>query len=160
MALVDTDLVSACIEDARAAAQSIAEFSGKVIFIYDENDLADKIKGMKVFPGLGVVYEGMTAITPASAFATAKTGSGNMGSSAELVLSFIVISQPETLFNADTKTPAILHLTALRRKMLDRRSPTGHFWKFQAEARAALRSGVAFWVQRWQVPIQLQHNKA
>ena len=46
--------------------------TGKVVVAYDENDLLDVLKGVRAFPAVGIVYEGMRSMSEDGA--TAKVG--------------------------------------------------------------------------------------
>lgn len=152
----DTDKVIACVEDVKQAVQSVAEFTNRTVFVYDQKDAADKLKGLQVFPAATIIYEGMRVVESSN---PAPQSSGRMGSSANLVVSIMVVDQGnQGLIKSDTRIPVMNLLGKLRRQMLDRRSPAGHFWKFVVEAEAAPANGLIFWVQRWQTPLQLQHG--
>jgi hypothetical protein len=147
-ATIPTQLISACVTDLSTRLQSIADLDNKVLFVFGQNDLEDKIKGAKFLPAVGVVYEGTRAIPDPGV--TAK-----LGGSAEAVFSLLVINRPDNLFNADIKTSTLNLLDTIRSKILATRGPTGHFWRFVVEAAADEQKGVVFWVQRWSIPIQL-----
>ena len=136
------------VQEVLARVQSIAQLTNKAVFVYNDDDLADKIKGVKTYPAVGIIYDGMRSL--GSSGQTAK-----FGISAEIVISIVLVMQPETLIAADAKTPVIDLLGQIRAMMMATRSVTGHFWHFLVEAPADKRSGLAFWVQRWSVPIQL-----
>lgn len=141
-----TQTVSKCVEDLRAHLQSIAAFKNKHLFVYHEDDLQDKLKGITL-PGAGVIYEGMRALPEA--------GGAKIGLSAELVFSLLVVSRPETLANVDSKTPLLNILDDVRNAILFTRSPTGHKWRFVVEAATRETHGAIFWVQRWSTTVQL-----
>lgn len=146
-------IASQIITQAIAVLQSIAQLQNKVVFVYDDDDLADKLKGVKTYPAVGIIYEGMRAVmTPGESY---KATTGKLGMSAELVISFVIAQQPETIVATDAKTPVIILLDAIRSSMMGTRSATGHLWRFVVEAPAVKSKGLAFWVQRWSVPVQL-----
>ena len=151
MALPDTDKVVATLMDLQAAVQSIAEFESRCLLVFDDNDAMDQLKGLKRWPAAVIQYEGMRA-------ASEQGATSKIGNSVVLIASVLVINQQETLIRTDTKVPTLLLLTQLRRKLLNRRSPGGHYWGFVVEAAAQTKSNLTFWVQRWQVPLQLQMN--
>jgi hypothetical protein len=136
------------VAEVMGRVQLIAQLANKIVFVYDDSDLADKIKGVKTFPAVGIIYDGMRSVPE-------RGPSARVGLSAEVVISIVLVMQPETLFQADAKTPVIDLLTLIRNSMMATRSVTGHFWHFLVEAPADTKSGLAFWVQRWSVPIQL-----
>ena len=139
--------VSLCATDLRNRLQSIADFKNKNLFVFDEDDLADKIKGVAL-PAAGVMYEGMRSLSEAGS-------NTKIGLSAELVFSIMVISRAENIANVDSKTPLLNLLDEIRKSLLGTRSPTGHYWKFVVEAATRESKGMVFWVQRWQTTIQL-----
>ena len=98
------------ITEVQGFLQSIAAFQNKVVFVYDENDLADKVKGIKVFPAAGIIYEGLRSVGEDGP----KGHTHRVGMSGEIVVSIVLIMQPETLFKADAKTPVILLLDSIR----------------------------------------------
>lgn len=128
--------------------------TGKVVVAYDENDLMDVLKGVRSYPAVGVVYEGMRSMSeePKS---TAK-----VGISCEVVLGFVLVERGDELHRTDQKkVRAIEYLDAMRYQFINQRSTvTQHFWHFMVEAPAALRTGAVCWVQRWSLPVQLQHR--
>ena|SRR5271157_5720537 len=140
------------IAEVKAKLNKVSSLEGKVVVVYDQNNLGDKLKGVK-FPAAGLIYDGMRSLPEQGA--TAK-----VGLSAELVISIVLVMQPETLFNADAKTPIIVLLDEVRSMMMSTRSVTGHFWHFLVEAPAEVQHGMAFWVQRWSTPIQLPRKTA
>ena len=141
---------SAVIEDVQTALQSIANLQNRSVFVYDDSDLQDKIKTIRSFPAVGVIYDGMRSVGDDSP----KGHTQRKGVSAELVISLVFIMQPETIIKSDAKTPVIDLMNTVRSMMIGKLSPTGHQYRFVLEAPAALKNGMAFWVQRWAVPIQ------
>lgn len=128
--------------------------TGKVVVAYDENDLLDVLKGVRAFPAVGVVYEGMRSMSeePKS---TAK-----VGISCEVVLGFVLVERGDEIHRTDQKkVRAIEYLDAMRYQFINQRSTVSqHFWHFMVEAPAALRTGAVCWVQRWSLPVQIQHR--
>jgi hypothetical protein len=126
--------------------------TGKVVVAYDENDLLDVLKGVRSYPAVGIVYEGMRS--------QSETGTtAQVGLSCEIVLGLVLVERGDELHNTTQKrTRAIEYLDAMRYQFIGQKSTvTRHFWKFMVEAPAALRSGTVCWVQRWSVPVQLAH---
>jgi hypothetical protein len=139
------DLVNAMT----ASIQLIPAFTNKSIWAYNDDDLIDKIKGLAVFPGIAVVYEGMRSKPEVGV-------SAKVGISAEAVISLVVIDQGEAIVRTDQrKINVITYLDALRSGIMATRSPTSHFWQFLVEAPAEVKKGMVFWVSRWSTPIQL-----
>lgn len=144
--VVATQTVSKCAADLLVRLQSIAKLYAKSIFIFTEDDLQDKLKGI-ILPGAGIIYEGLRALP--------ETGAARTGLSCEAVFSVIVVSQAETIANGDAKTPILNLLDELRNAILFARAPGGHLWRFVVEAATRETNGSIFWVQRWSTTIQL-----
>jgi len=127
--------------------------TGKVVVAYDENDLLDVLKGVRSFPAVGIVYEGMRSMSE-EPNPTAK-----VGLSCEIVLGFVLVERGDEIHATDQKkTRAIDYLDAMRLQFIGQRSTVSkHYWHFMVEAPAALRSGAVCWVQRWSLPVQLPH---
>lgn len=146
------DLATKCVTDLKThLSQLIA--AGKVIHVYDENELMDKTKGL-TFPAVGVVYEGMRAV-PETSNAESSKVSHKLGVSGELIASIMILQRPDSISAADTKTPAMTLLDDVRQEIMGSRSPSGHFWRFMVEASALEKNGVVIWLQRWSTPVQL-----
>jgi hypothetical protein len=129
------------------------DLTGRVVVAYDENDLHDVLKGIKSFPAVGIVYEGMRSMPESGP--TAK-----VGLSAEIVLAFVLVEAGDQIHRTNQKkVRAIEWLDAMRAQFIAQRSTvTQHFWHFLVESPAALRSGTVVWIQRWSVPVQLPHQ--
>lgn len=127
--------------------------TGKVVVAYDENDLLDVLKGVRAFPAVGIVYEGMRSLSEEGPTA-------RVGMSCEIVLAFVLVERGDEVHNTNQKkVRAIEYLDAMRLQFMGQRSTvTTHFWHFMVEAPAALRSGAVCWVQRWSVPVQMPHK--
>lgn len=124
--------------------------TGKVVVAYDENDLLNVLKGVRSFPAVGIVYEGMRSMSEEGPTA-------RVGLSAEIVLGFVLVEHGDEIHATNQKkTRAIDYLDAMRGQFMGQRSTvTHHFWHFMVESPASLRSGAVCWVQRWSVPVQL-----
>ena len=127
--------------------------TGKVVTAYDENDLLDVLKGVRSYPAVGIVYEGMRSLSEEGPTA-------RVGLSAEVVLGFVLVERGDEIHNTlQKKVRAIEYLDAMRLQFAGKRSTvTNHFWHFMVEAPAALRTGAVCWVQRWSLPLPLPHN--
>lgn len=140
-------LAQKCLDDAKTAVQSIAQAQGKTVFhLYDADQLLDETVGIK-YPAIGIVYEGIRHIerTPRDTH--------RVGAEAELWMTFVLMTKDESLgATSQTRLNAITFLDDLRKAMKDRRSPSGHFWRFMLEAPAARKNGNIMWVQRWVTP--------
>jgi len=127
--------------------------TGKVVTAYDENDLLDVLKGVRSFPAVGIVYEGMRSMSEEGPTA-------RVGISCEIVLGFVLVERGDEIHRTDQKkVRAIEFLDAMRYQFMGKKSTvTGHFWHFVVESPAALRTGAVCWVQRWSLPVQLPHQ--
>lgn len=142
------DIATKCVADLKGhLAQLIA--AGKVFHVYSEEELMDKTKGI-TFPAVGIVYEGMRAVSEDSDKKSVK-----MGVSAELIAAVMLIQRPDNISAADTKTPTMNLLDDIRQEIMGSKSPSGHWWKFVVEASANEKNGVVIWLQRWSTPVQL-----
>src|ERR1043165_20863 len=126
---------------------------GRVVIAYNEDDLLDLVKGIKSYPAVGIVYEGMRSMVE-------KGSTAKSGLSSQVVFSLVIIEQGSAIVASDQKrSRAIDYLEAMRDVFLtDKSATTGHMWHFLVEAPAALKAGMVCWVQRWGVPIQLLHS--
>jgi len=141
--------IANCMNALQAAVQSVSELEDKMVFVYSEDDLIDKIKGLTKYPGVGILYEGMRSEPELGR--TAKVGVSAIASFA-----LILIDQTDTPARTDQrKVNSFMYLEDIRIKLMATRSPTGHFWRFLAEAPAAVKGGRILWFQRWVTPIQL-----
>lgn len=144
------------LEESRARLLQLnappVDLTGRVVVAYDENDLLDVLKGIRNYPAVGIVYEGMRSMTEPGP--TAK-----VGLSAEIVLGFVLVERGDEIHSTNQKkVRAIEYLDAMRSQFIAQRSDvTKHFWHFVVEAPAALRSGAVVWIQRWSIPVQLPH---
>lgn len=122
----------------------------RVLIAYNANELIDNLKGIRSYPAVGVIYEGMHS--QAERGETMK-----VGVSAELLISFVLIEQGDEMVRTDQKrSRSINYLDAIRDQFMNVRSTvTGHMWHFQVEAPAELKAGMICWVQRWSLPVQL-----
>ena len=144
---MSSDIAKKCVDDVIAAVQSIALFKNKVFQVYAEDELYDRSKNL-MFPCVGVVYSGMKA--------TAENKSTHhIGLSAEFAVSILILFKNDVTAKKNQKMEIVTVLDELRDALKDRRSPSGHFWKFQVEAPAPGGAGVLVYLQRWATPVQL-----
>lgn len=136
-----------CIEDLGARVESIPSLEGRVFHIYSEAEIIERTKGM-AFPCVGIVYDGLMAAPEVGA-------TSRMGNSAELVASIMIFFRQDTRAKVDPKDTMVATLDEIRSKIMESRSPTGHFWKFQVEASVEGKQGLLTYVQRWATPVQL-----
>jgi hypothetical protein len=137
--------------EVQTLVQSIAEFETKTVFVYDEENLADRLKAVNL-PAVGLIYNGMRSVTDPGP-------STKMGISGEIHFTLMLLQRGEAPIRTDTKGASFLLLDSLRTAILGTRSVTGHFYHFQMEAPAALKGGLIFWAQRWSVPVQNRPNR-
>lgn len=146
--------LNAVLEEAQAKLLQLnappVDLTGRVVIAYDENDLLGVLRGIRSFPAVGIVYEGMRSSPEQGA-------TGKIGLSAEIVLGMVLVEQGDDIQRTvHRKIRAIEYLDAMRSQFMGERSEaTHHFWRFMVEAPAALRSGTVVWVQRWSLPVQL-----
>lgn len=128
--------------------------ANRVVVAYEEDDLLDALKGVKSYPCVGIVYEGMRSTSEPGT--TAK-----VGLSAEVVLSYVLIQSGPAVHATDEKrTKAIDYLEQMRDQFMGQKSTvTGHFWHFMVEAPVQMKGGMVVWSQRWSVPMQLTPKK-
>jgi hypothetical protein len=143
-----TDVAFRCVDDLKTKLESLAKLKGKAFWVYNEDHLMDKTKGI-TFPAVGVVYEGIRAVSEN------QKDTYKVGFSGELVASVMVIQRPDTISPADTKKPAVELLDDIRGQIMGTKSPSGHQWRFVVEASASEKNGVVIWIQRWSTPVQL-----
>lgn len=138
-----------CVNALQAVLESIDGLNNKVLFAYNEDDFLDKIKGIRNYPGAGIIYEGIHSMPE-------QTPSGRVGVSGQLVVSIVLIETGDTLRSTNqAKTVLLGMLDTIRNNLVATKSPTGHFWRFLVEAQAVLKSGMCFWLQRYSTPIQV-----
>lgn len=136
-----------CTDDVVSKVESVTGLKGRVFTVFSEEELIERTKGLG-FPCVGVVYDGMRAIS--------EPGSTHkIGGSAELVISVIVFFKQETRAQRDVKAEALQYLDSIRSTLLKSKAPSGHFWKFQVEASIDGKTGVLAYLQRWAAPVQL-----
>ena len=104
-----TDVASKCVDDLKTKLESLAKLKGKAFWVYNEDHLMDKTKGI-TFPAVGVVYEGIRAVSEN------QKDTYKVGFSGELVASIMVIQRPDTISSADTKNGASLWRLRLPRR--------------------------------------------
>jgi hypothetical protein len=127
--------------------------TGKVVVAYDENDLLDVLKGVKSYPAVGIIYEGMRSMSEPGPTAV-------VGLSCEIILGFVLVERGDEIHRTgQKKVRAIEYLDAMRLQFMGKKSDiTKHFCHFDVESPAALRTGAVCWVQRWSLPVQLPHQ--
>lgn len=140
-----TDLIYDCLIDLKEYLQSIAGLDEKTLLIYSAEELMDKSMAVPL-PAAGVVYEGMRANTES-------TPTNRTGTSAEAIFTILVLADSLKLSTIETKQSNINLLGKIRRTLRDRKSPTGHKYRFMLEAPAAEKGDTLIWAQRWAVPV-------
>jgi hypothetical protein len=135
------------MEEVKGLVQSIAPFQNSTVFVYDEDDLENKLKGAQ-FPAVGIIYNGMRKKPE-------QGRSAHLGISCDMMFTVMLVQKGQTIVVTDTKVASIDLLDALRGAILGVRSITGHFYCFEMEAPGRPNKGLIFWGQRWAVPVQL-----
>lgn len=150
-------VINAVLEEVKETLLTLdgypVDLTGRVIICYDEDSLLDALKGVRSLPVVGIVYEGMRAVT-----AEAERGSTEkLGISSELSLMLVLVEVGDAIHASYQKqTRAVDYLDAMRGKFMARRSTvTRHRWHFLVESPAELKKGTVCWVQRWTLPVQL-----
>jgi hypothetical protein len=139
-------LAEKCVDDAKAAITPISALNGKTLFtLYSPEDLADDSVAL-VFPAVGVVYEGIRSVE------RAPRETHRVGADSELLISFVLLFRDSPTGDPGNFLNATRLLDSIRDTMKDRRSPSGHFWRFLVEAPAVLKNGNVMWIQRWTCP--------
>ncbi len=143
-----TDPLNRVLYDVYNRVQSIAVLTNRVLRVFDPNDAMDKLKGLQSYPGVGIIYEGTRSVDE-------HQPSAKIGVMGDMVISIVVLNTPNTMINADTKTPTINLLNLIRQSLLGQKGPSGHFYRFIVEAAAVESKGAVIWVQRWSIPVAL-----
>jgi hypothetical protein len=141
---VNENLVQKCLDDIDARLQSIAILKGRVLFVLDDDEALNKIKGTS-FPQVCYLYEGMRSVDTKE----------QRGISCEAVFGLVIMTKIEQLAGHNNKASAIALLDDVRAAMREGRSPVAAHWKFLVEAQAAKKDTVLLYLQRWSVPVQL-----
>jgi hypothetical protein len=142
-------IIEDCLNQIKTYLSSLPGFTNAVVLAFNEEDFMDKIKGLKTYPGLGIVYEGLHSVPEIGS-------TGKVGISGQMVISIILISGGTGVLNTDeAKFNAIRNLDRIRSGMMATRSPSMHPWRFLVEAPAQLKNGTIFWAQRWTTPVQM-----
>lgn len=142
------DLAAKCIADIEARLKTLNKMSTRVFHVYGEDDLLDVTKSLS-FPCMGVVYNGIRSVPEAG------KDTNKHGTSAELVVTIMLLERDNTQTTANPKEGAIRLLDDARELIIRTRSPSGHMWRFQLETPVAGKKGVLAYVQRWSTPVQL-----
>jgi hypothetical protein len=75
-----------------------------------------------------------------------------VGADAELLVAVVALFRDSPTGDPSNFLNATRLLDAVRDTLKDRRSPSGHFWRFLVEAPAVLKDGNVMWLQRWTCP--------
>lgn len=149
--MADKPIVTMCASD---LTNTIAALSGvnKTFFVYTQNELLDKIKGIPVNSkkvNIGVIYEGMSPNMP-----KVSNGTQTPVVSTTVSMLVIVVAKPDTTLGAE-KDVIVQTMDTIRNGLKKRKSPTGHFWLFAGESPVVEEKDVIVWVQRWQTANQV-----
>lgn len=139
------NIAQKCSDNLVSALKTMPEFAtGGPWSLIDEDDLFTK-NAIKKFPCAGVVYEGMRS-------GESKEGAGK---SSEIACSVYLLYQTGTIGKVDYKVKAVAMLDAIRAKLMDTVSPTGHKWVFKFESPAEDMHGALVYYQRWSAKVIL-----
>lgn len=134
------DLVVKCIRDLMTKVAKVPAVTKAIYHINAEEDVVEITKGMQ-FPCVGVIYEGMRAVTD---------NPQKMGVSAEIVCALMVFDRAGPSFAAkDMVATSLILMDDIRNTIKLTKSPTGHFWGFQMEASMGSHKGILAYIQRW-----------
>ena len=122
------------LEDLKTRLQSIAQFAGKTVHVLSEDDFLTKLKGVPT-EAVAILYEGSRSIDKAQG------STHRAGISGEMTVSLLLVLDGKTMFGADLRGTALELLDLIRKQLLDTVAPSGHFWKFIAEAPAVEKDG-------------------
>lgn len=130
--------------------QLIAILKGKLIKSDSEKDFVERLSQTPgiALPVFTVLYSGTRAVQEAGA--TSKTGT-----SAEVVLTLVVASEKNRITKDNLRKYSLAILDDIREVLLDKRSTTGHKFRFFNEIPAVENGKMVLWTQTWMVPIQL-----
>lgn len=149
---VQDNLATSCVLNLMSLVEpAVPEFLGRVWHIYGEEELRAKDKGLK-FPAIGVIYDGLRPMPSAGP----QSGSGGGGAlSCEMLFSVLLFLRLQPIALDDPKQAATTQMDTVRRAILGKRAPSGHFWKFQLEVSAPNGKGSVAYIQRWVTTVQL-----
>lgn len=142
-------IVTDCYAQVRERLQSIAGVKGRVLTVYDADELLEKTAAITL-PAAGVVYEGMRAVPDGG-------NSLRAGISCEGVFTIVLLTSSPSSSGSTQSSMVRSHelLDQIRKTMMATRSPSGHLWRFLVEAASTTKGGSLMWIQRWTTPIQL-----
>jgi hypothetical protein len=137
-----------CLDGLQTQLQSIAEFKSKVQIVYNPEELVRILKGT-ASPYVGIVYEGMTGMEEPQS-------QTSRGLGANAVFGLYLIVDSVTIANVTSeKATSLGLLSKMRAKLVNQKSPAGHFYKFLAESYAESPANKALWIQRWSTKLML-----
>lgn len=136
------------------ALMTIPDLTGKVIGVFDDEQLLDRLKAVPTL-GVGVIYDGLRPDGEANKTSHKIGAAAVMGVTVVLVLKEVLFAQ-----GLDYRTPGMTYMDTIRQKLMDTVAPTGHYWRFMAEAPALQKSDVIVWVQRWETPVMLTRDNS
>lgn len=134
--------------------KAIPELAAAVVGVFNDDQLLDYLKAVPTL-GVGVIYDGMRPDPEQN------KPSHKIGASVLLGITIVLVAK-EVKFaqGLDYRTPGMTYMDSIRKKFMDTQSPSGHYWRFVAEAQAVQKSDVIVWVQRWETPVLLTRENS
>ncbi len=112
-----------------------------VFTVFDEKNLADRVKiGVKT-PFVGVIYGGMQSIASADP--------SRMGRALDMRIGLFFGVASDKIGGVDSQQSAWELLTAARKAIRGQRAPSGHPWRFISEPYLGRRGEVMYYAQHW-----------
>lgn len=140
-----------CIRDVEEKMKATGAFGSagreKVLTVYSEDDLLDKLK-LATYPAVGVMYEG-TVHQPSDR--------SSSGLAARLTVALVLILDGQSVGGANKENVAanMLDLMRAQFKAYCGTSQTGHKWVFVSELPVGSKNNLTMYVQRWSTAIIL-----
>lgn len=151
---IEANLASSCVLDLMALVEEATQdFKGKVYHIFGEAELRAKTKGVS-YPAVGVIYDGLRTVpVPPGSPSQASSGGGPLTCEMSFTIMLFLRLQPIAL--DDPKEAATTQIDLVRRNIIRKRAPSGHFWRFQLEVSAPNDTKSVAYLQRWNTTVQL-----
>lgn len=132
-----------CMVDLQDRAKSIAWVGQRASLCFSPGQMIQFIKGCNRQPGIGIAYEGRSALTEAD----------RLGKSTRALFGVYLILSDGGFTNVDSTSPTVLLLSDLSKTILGQRNPAGNLWTFVAESFVDGKDGYVVWAQRWSTAI-------
>lgn len=126
-----------CRDDLKTKLDQVEVFRDSILTVFSESDFKNKSKMLKT-PFAGIMYGGMNATS----------GDLRAGLAADLNLGILVgLASMNPTGELENQSWTIL--SAIRRAILNQRSPTGHVWKFKSEVYMGDNGQISYFLQTW-----------